>query len=388
MESIVLHCDMDRFYCAVEEKHDPELRDIPFAVCGDPAMRHSIVMSANSAARKYGVRAGLRYADARQLCPALKYVTADMAKYLVEAKAAREVYRKYSDKIIPYGMDESWIFLDDGVTWHEARQIADLIRIEIMYSMELSASIGVSYNLIFSKIGSDYKKPNGITVITMDDYKEIIWPLDVEKLLFVGEVRKKTLYSHGIRTIGDIAQAEYGFLSKILNSKVGYDLWQFANGNDRNFKPESDKIGSIGNTITPPADLWTTEEASAVIYMLASAVCARLRKHSLKTRCVSITLKDNKFNKSSRQCTLEQATDSVNKVFNRSFSLFKSHYKWECPIRSIGIRVTGLDECAQMTLFEDADCDTIGFNISSQVKRLTERFGALQVENAGGLERW
>ena len=107
MKRLVLHCDMDRFYCAVEEKHDPALRGIPFAVCGDPAMRHSIVMSANSVARMYGVRAGLRFADARKLCPVLRYVTADMAKYLVEAKAAREVYLKYSDKIVPYGMDES-----------------------------------------------------------------------------------------------------------------------------------------------------------------------------------------------------------------------------------------------------------------------------------------
>ena len=387
MERIMLHSDMDRFYCAVEEKFNPSLKIIPFAVCGDPAMRHSIVMSANNIARQYGVRAGLRYADARQLCPSLKYVTADMSKYLVETKAAREVYLKYTDKITPYGMDESWIDLGDRISWYEARQIAELIRLEIMYSLGLSTSIGVSYNLIFSKIGSDYNKPNEITVVTRDKFKDIIWPLDVEKLLFVGQVRKRILTAYGIRTIGDIANADPGHLATILRCKVGYDLWQFANGDDRNFKPESDKIGSIGNTITPPADLQTNDEVSAVIYMLASAVCARLQKHSLKARSVSISLRDNQFNKSSRQCTLEQSTDSTNRIFSHAFNLFKTHYHWNNPLRSIGIRATNLDNDIQLSLYEDKDCDTIDINISSQLKRLTERFGVLQVESAGGFEK-
>ena len=391
MERLVLHSDMDRFYCAVEEKHNPSLKMIPFAVCGDPAMRHSIVMSASSLARQYGVRAGLRFADARILCPELKYITADMSKYLVEAKAAREVYLKYSARIIPYGMDESWILLDEGVTWHEARQIAELIRLEIMYGMELSTSIGVSYNLIFSKIGSDYQKPNGITVITNDDYKDIIWPLDAEKLLFVGAVRKRMLTGHGIRTIGDIAKADPVFLTQILRSKVGHDLVQFANGNDKNFKPESDKIGSIGNTITPPADLQTDDEVSAVLYMLASAVCSRLQKHAMKAKCISISLRDNQFNKTNRQCTLEHSTDSVNRIFKRAYDLFKTHYKWKIPLRSIGIRTTNFDSSTQLSLCDDMDCDIIDANISRHVKRLTERFGSLKVENAFGFhneERW
>ena len=244
---------------------------------------------------------------------------------------------------------------------------------------------------IFSKIGSDYQKPNGITVITNKNYKDIIWPLDAEKLLFVGEVRNRMLTSHGISTVGDIAKSDPVFLSQVLRSKVGYDLWQFANGNDKNFKPESDKIGSIGNTITPLADLQTDDEVGAILYMLASAVCSRLQKHSMKAKCISISLRDNQFNKTSRQCTLEQSTDSVNRIFKRAYDLFRTHYKWEIPLRSIGIRTTNLHSSTQLSLYDDIDYDIMDANISNQVKRLTERFGSLKVENALGIhngERW
>ena len=384
MERIFLHSDMDRFYCAVEEKHDPQLKNIPFAVCGDPAMRHSIVMSASSLARRYGVRAGLRFADARKLCPQIKYITADMPKYLAEAKAAREVYLKYSDEIIPYGMDESWIVLEDGVTWHEAGQIADLIRMEIMYSMELSTSVGVSYNLIFSKIGSDFQKPNGKTVITMDNFKEKVWPLDVGKLLFVGVVREKALTRAGILTIGDIASADPYMLSRVIRCKAGYDLWQFANGDDRSFKPTSDKIGSIGNTITPPSDLKNNEEISAVLYMLASAVCARLRKHSLKAKCISVTMRDNRFNKIIRQSTLGIATDSINKVYCSAAYLVKTHYPWENQLRSIGIRAANFETNTQLTLCGSEEDDIMDETVNRYVEQITARLGKLQVESAGG----
>jgi DNA polymerase-4 len=277
-------------------------------------MRHNIVMSANSVARRHGVRAGLSFTDAKLLCPRLQKVTADYPKYLAEAKAAREVFRKYTDKIVPYGLDEGWLYMEDGVTWHEARQIAELIRLEIMYSLGLSASVGVSYNLIFSKIASDYEKPNGLTVITRENYRELVWPLAAKRLLFVGAVRERTLADHHIRTIGDIAATDPLYLRRILRSKVGYDLWAFANGDDRDFHPENDRIGSIGNTITPPKDLRSNEEVVAIIRMLAAAVCTRLQRHRLKARCIALHLRDNHFDTMTRQSTMKQGTDNAERV--------------------------------------------------------------------------
>lgn len=385
MERVVLHCDMDNYYASVEEKYNPSLKRVPFAVCGDPEMRHSIVMSKNALAKKAGVKTGISYSQARQLCPNLEYVKADMRKYLVETKAARAVYLKYSDKIVPYGMDESWIVLDNGVTMDEAAQLADVIRIEMMYSLGLSASVGVSFNYIFSKLGSDFNKPNGTMVITKDNYKRIVWPLPANELLFVGEARKKVLSCAGIHTIGNIAQADPQLLIKLLG-KAGYDLWRFANGDDKGFDPAIDEIGSIGNTITPPEDICSDEEVSAVIYLLVNAICTRLTKHELKTRCVSICIRNNKFEKVIRQCTLSRFTDHVNVIFNSAFELFRKNYKWQHPLRSIGVRVDSLDEHTQLSLFDD-DCD-LNIDINARIKALTSKFGELNVEKTSMVKDW
>ena len=386
MERVILHCDCDNYFASVEEKHRPALKYKPFAVCGDPAMRHSIVMAKNALAKKAGVRTGLSYAQARQICPGLGYIIADMPKYLIETKAIREVYLKYSDKIVPYGMDESWIDLTETcVSMKEAEQIADIIRIEIMYSLGLSASVGVSFNYIFSKIGSDLNKPNGTTVITRENYKQTVWALPACELLFVGNSRQKALAGAGIRTVGDIARSDPERMIKLLG-KVGYDLWSFANGDDRHFDPSIDKIGSIGNTITTPEDLYNDKEVSAVIYLLVNAIVTRLRKHNLKTKCVSICTRDNKFEKVIRQSTLSHFTDKTNIIFNQAFELFKRNYMWKRPLRSIGVRVDNLDEHDQISLF-DNDCE-LSIDINSRVKALTQRFGKLKFEKAATTREW
>lgn len=385
MERAVLHCDMDNYYASVEEKYNASLKKVPFAVCGDPEMRHSIVMSKNALAKSAGVKTGLSFYQAKQICPSLEYVKADMPKYLAETKNAREVYLKYTDKIVPYGMDESWVVFENGITLDEAAQLADVIRIEIMYSLGLSASVGVSFNYIFSKLGSDFNKPNGTTVITKDNYRQIVWPLPASELLFVGNCRKKVLSGVGIHTIGDIAREDPERLIKLLG-KVGYDLWQFANGNDKGFVPNNDTIGSIGNTITPPGDLCSDEDVSAVIYLLVNAICTRLRKHGLKTRCVSICMRDNRFEKIIRQCTLSKFTDNINIIFNSAYELFKKNYKWCNPLRSMGVRVDRLDKNDQLSLFEE-DCRP-SVDINSRLKALTRKFGMLNVEKTATTREW
>lgn len=388
MERILLHCDMNNYFASVEEKTNSNLKRIPFAVCGDPEMRHSIVMSKNNLAKKAGVLTGISYYQAKQICPELICIKADYQKYLKEAKFARNIYLKYTDTIIPYGMDEAWIDLtQSGVSMNEAKQIADLIRVEIMYTQGLSASVGVSNNYIFSKLGSDYRKPNATTVISQDNYKDIVWPLPASDLLFVGKERYKKLMAVGIKTIGDLAITDPKVLIKLLG-KVGYDLWCFANGDDRSFSPENDEIGSIGNTITPPDDLFNDEEASAIIYLLANSICIRLKKHCLKACCISICMKDNKFNKIIRQCSTKNPTDSVNSIFNRAFELFKKNYKWNHPLRSIGLRVDNLYSLKyeQLSFFND-DCE-INIDIDSRVKDLMSKFTNLNVEKTATTKDW
>jgi DNA polymerase-4 len=389
MGRVILHCDMNNFFATVEEKYNPALRKVPFAVCGDPEMRHNIVLAKNNLAKMAGVITGLSYRQAQEICPGLKFVKANMLRYLKEAKIARQIYRKYTDTIIPYGLDEAWVDLTEtGVSMDEGRQIADLIRIEIMYSQDLSASVGVSDNLIFSKFGSDYKKPNATTVITRANYQQLVWPLPSSALLFVGKKREKILANVGIKTIGDIAQANPKRLERLLG-KVGYDIWCFANGDDRNFHPENDIIKSIGNTITPPEDLHSTEDTSAIIYLIVEAICKRLRKHNMKAGSVSINLKDNHFNIITRQCTLSYPTDSMNLIFNRAFSLFLRYYPWVKPMRYVGVRVGNLvtQEFEQMVLFETDECE-ICVDIDERVRNLIARFGKLSFEKTAMTKEW
>jgi DNA polymerase-4 len=342
-------------------------------------------MAKNSLAKKAGVPTGISYRQAKQICPNLGYVTADLGKYLEQTKLMREIFNKYSNEVTPYGMDEA--FMEIGpVSFHEAEQIADLIRIEIKYSLGLSASLGVSYNNIYSKIGSAYRKPNSITVITPDNYREIVWPLAASELLFVGSKRTRLLRGIGIETIGDIARSDSDKLVKLIG-KAGYDLWCYANGDDRNFKPNSDTIGSIGNTITPPADLRSNDEAGAIIYLLVTTVCARLKKHSLRANCVSISMRDSEFNKVIRQRSFKNNTDSVNYIFNQAYSLFAKHYKWEKPLRSVGVRVDNLESIHQLALFPYDECKLI-LDVDSRVKNLTDKFGVLKVEESATSREW
>lgn len=380
---------MNNYFASVEEKSNPDLKKIPFAVCGDPEMRHSIVMSKNALAKKAGVITGISYFQAKKICPKLGYVRADYQKYLRETKFARNIYLKYTDTVVPYGMDEAWIDLTQtGVNLNEARQIADLIRLEIMYTQGLSASVGVSDNYIFSKLGSDYKKPNATTVISRENYRQVAWPLPASELLFVGKERYKKLLSAGVRTIGDIAACDPKMLLGLFG-KAGYDLWRFSNGDDRGFKPGNDEIGSIGNTITPPQDLHNNEEAGAILFLLAHSVCARLKKHGLKACRISICIKDSRFNIITRQCSVKHPTDSVNLIFNKAFELFAKHCKWENPLRSVGVRVDNLHngDYEQLTFFSDDDCE-ISMDIDSRVKALTSKFKNLKMEKTAATKDW
>lgn len=389
MERVILHCDMNNFFATVEEKYDPALRRVPFAVCGDPEMRHNIVMAKNSLAKRAGIITGLSYHQATEICPGLGFVKANMPRYLKETKTSRQTYLKYTDTIIPYGLDEAWIDLTEtGASIDEGRQIADLIRLEIMYAQGLSASVGVSDNLIFSKLGSDYRKPNATTVITKTNYRQLVWPLPASDLLFVGEKRKKVLASIGINTIGDIAQANQKVLERLLG-KVGYDIWCFANGDDRNFHPENDRIQSVGNTLTPPEDLHSNEDVSAIIYLIVNSICERLHKHHLKAYCISVSLKDNQFNSMTRQCSMSYPTDSIKVIFNRAFHLFLRHYTWANPLRSVGVRVNNLvtREFEQLSLFEMDECE-ICVDIDGRVQKLTSRLGKLSFEKTAMTKDW
>ena len=355
MESVVLLVDMNNYYASVESLHNPNLRRVPMAVIGDPAMRHGIILAKNDLAKKSGVMTAESIYAAKQKCPNLTTVMADYPKYVKYAKLAREIYSQYSDDVIHYGLDESWVVLTGRVSNIESgRRTADDIRERIKSELGLTVSVGVSYNFIFSKLASDMKKPDATTVLTKNDLQPIIWNLPAFDLLFVGKATRQKLAGMGILTIGDLAQRDLRDLRRVLG-KNGETLWLFANGNDSCFDPRTpvdNPFKSIGNTVTMPYDLQDELDILTMLYVLSKTVSARLKKHTVKASCVAILIKYSDFKTINRQLTVEIPINDEQALYVNAKRLFLSNFD-KRAVRSIGIHVSKLDNnrYEQLTLF-------------------------------------
>ena len=346
-DRIILHSDCNCFYAAVEMLHDPKLRDIPMAVGGDPQARHGIVLTANYIAKRRGVKVGMAPWQAKQACRDLVFVSPHYDEYIRFSKKARNIYADYTDLVEPFGLDESWLDItqtagvlgtDDGIS--VAREISDRIKKEL----GITVSIGVSWNKIFSKFGSDYKKPDAITQISRENYKEIVWKSDVSDLLFVGRRTEIKLRKYGILTIGDLAMTDPEFLDQIFG-KVGYILSAFARGEDHTPVAAANDIApikSVGNSTTTPRDLVDDNDVRLVIYLLSESVAARLRENRFKGDVIGISVRDNGLFSFTRQHRVKIPTNISEEIAGYAWELFKANYTWEHPIRSVGVRVSNL----------------------------------------------
>lgn len=294
MDRIILHSDCNCFYASVEMLHHPELAGKPLAVGGDPEARHGIVLTANYIAKRMGVKTGMALWQARQACPDLVFVPPRMDLYLRFSRMAREIYLEYTDQVENFGCDEAWLAVErsrsikgDGMTI--AREISDRIKQEL----GITVSIGVSWNKIFAKLGSDYKKPDAITEISRENYKEIVWPLPASDLLYVGRSTERKLSRVGIHTIGELACAEPAHLQSFLG-KMSLVLSAFANGLDDSPVSEDGyhaPVKSIGNSTTTPRDLTTDTDVKIILMALSESVAARLRKNGFCAGVVEISIR-------------------------------------------------------------------------------------------------
>lgn len=333
----ILHSDCNSFYASVEAAEDLSLAGRPVAVCGDPALRHGIILAKSSLAKKYGVITGEAVWQARQKCPGLVLIPADQRKYLHYSRMMRAIYRRYTCLVEPFGLDESWL----DVTGHSlcGEEIAAQIRVAAREELGITVSIGVSFNKVFAKLGSDMRKPDATTVITPDNFRDKVWPLPVDNLLYVGRATRRRLAGLGMTTIGDLARAPDGLIRALLG-KNGETLQRFARGRDDSpvlDAQEADEIKSISNSTTTPRDLCDEEQAKAVIYLLADSVGARLRAHGMACRTVSLWMRDSELVSLSRQRRLAQSSDLGSDIARAAMNLLREHYAWRLPLRSLGV---------------------------------------------------
>ncbi len=388
MERVILHCDANAFYASVECLYTPSIRHRPVAVCGSVEERHGIVLTKNQIAKQFGVQTGEAIWQARQKCPDLICVPPDYGLYIRFSKRMRRIYEEYSDRVESFGLDEAWIDLSSpGLTVRGGERIAHEIRLRVKRELGITVSVGVSFNKIFAKLGSDMKKPDAVTVIPADSFREKVWPLPVGDLLFVGPATRRKLADMNVRTIGDLARFDAECLRGRLG-KPGLVLKAYAAGLDRSPVMPADAriaIQSVGNSATPSHDLQTPADARCLCYLLAESVAARLRQEGLRARCVSLSVRSAELVTRSCQQTLPRATNLTGEIAQAAVQLFDGRFAGGFPYRSAGLSCSVLtpdDAPVQLDFLGDEARRIKTERLESAIDGLRRRFGHQIVRRA------
>ena len=392
MERAILHCDLNNFYSSVELVKHPELQGKPVVVAGDITKRHGIILAKSYEAKAYGITTGDALYEAHEKCPDLVAVDAHFEDYLYYSQRVKAIYERYSDQIESYGIDECWIDVTGSLSYFgcDAKTLADRIRKQVFEELGLTISVGVSWNKVFAKLGSDYQKPDATTVISKDNYQQLVWELPAQDLLFVGRSSAEKLYRQGIYTIGDIARSEASLMKQLLG-KVGEMLWAFANGMDVSKVALSDymrEIKSVGNSITTVRDIYTEEEAKLVFYVLCESVAERLKRQGLEGRTISIYLRSWDLHSFTRQVTLDDPTDICEEIMEQVMILLHRHYAFKEPLRSIGLQVAQLkpkQRPVQLALMDDHKKRNRSRTIDQVMAAVRERYGHASIKRCSML---
>lgn len=387
----ILHVDMNNFYASVECLYRPEIRHLPVAVAGDPLNRHGIILAKNMIAKRLGVKTGEAIWEAKQKAPKLVTVPPDFAKYLKFSRLARDILYDYTDQIEAFGLDENWADVTGSLSlFGNAHDIAELIRKRVKDELGITVSIGVSFNKIFAKLGSDYKKPDAITDIMPDNFKSLVWPLPASDLLYVGKATSRKLTSIGITTIGGIAKCQKDVLCRKLG-KWGEVLWLFANGLDTapvRLLGKEAAVKSVGNGITCPRDLTADEDVQLVFTVLAESVAARLRDYNLKCTGVEIQIRDKYLYYMTRQQKISRPTFLSSDIIAAAMQLFRANYRWFYPVRAValkGINLVTADTLVELSIFEDEKRNLAAENLARTIDDLRKRFGHDSILRASSL---
>lgn len=381
MQRTILHIDINGCYASIECLHNPIIRNKPVAVGGDVKARHGIILAKNEYAKKFGIKTGEALWQAKQKCPQLVIVPPNYDLYLRFSRLTRQIYEKYTDRIEPFGLDEAWLDVSGSqCDLADGEKLADEIRRRIKFELGITVSVGVSYNKVFAKLGSDYKKPDAVTVFSQDNFRQKVWPLPVEQLLYVGRATGRKLTAYGVYTIGQLAQTDLQILKNRFG-KWGVMLYRFANGQDHSAVAcvgNEAVIKSIGNSTTTPRDLYNEQDAKIVFYMLAESVAERLREAGFRARTVQIGLRDRELHSFERQLKLNSSTCLAAELHKAAMHLLRANYNWSIPLRSIGLRACDLipaTEPKQFNLFIDEPQNDKQESLEKTVDEIRRRFG-------------
>ena len=394
MDRVILHCDCNNYFASVELLDKPELRDQPVAVAGDPEGRHGIILAKNQIAKNYGVQTAETLWQAKKKCPGLILLPPHMDKYRAMSRRVNAIYLDYTDQVEAFSIDESWLDVTASRNlFGDGAAIADLLRRRVREELGITISVGVSWNKTFAKMGSDYKKPDATTVITREKVSQILYPLPVTDLIFVGKSSGQVLARHGIHTIGDLAACSMAEAEAWLG-KGGKGLWLAARGLDDSpvrCYGEHEAVKSVGNGMTYPQDLVGREACIAGLTPLCESVGARLRAQHLKCRTITLQIKDPQLKVISRQKPVDPPTNLTRYLLREVIQLLESAWPEDAPVRLFTVTAGSLmDESApvtaQLSFLEEAPReDPRQRRLEQVLDGLRNRFGQDAIATARGL---
>ncbi len=372
---------MNNFFASVEMLLDPSLKNKCIAVCGSKQERRGIVLAKNELAKKCGVTTAEPIWQAVRKCPKLKIVSPHYEYYSYYSQKAKEIYLRYTDLVEPFGIDECWLDVTGSTRlFGSGEQIANNIRNQVRNELGLTVSVGVSFNKVFAKLGSDMKKPDATTVISKENYKQKVFPLPASALLGVGKSVNEKLKRMGIDTIGELAQIPKSTLEYRLG-KCGSLLWDYANGEDasviHHYKYR-EPIKSVGHGTTTAVDLKTNDEVKKLILSLSLSVSRRLRECNLAASAIQVSVRDAKLLTRDFQVAFPQNTNNAVQIANQAFEIFKTRYDWHSEVHSLTVRAINLlsaDTATQLDMFHTADFYNKTETIDKTVDEVTKRFG-------------
>lgn len=345
MSRVILHCDINSCFASIEAALNPKLKGKALVVGGSERDRHGIVLAKSEEAKAYGIKTAETLYEARKKCPHLVVVPPQYGEYLKVSKAAQEIYYRYTNQVEPFGLDECWLDVTGSThLFGSGKKIADELREVFISELDVTISCGVSFNKIFAKLGSDFKKPNATTCIYEETFREQVWPLHCSELMGIGRATTKKLASRAIYTLGDFAEASPHMIKRLLG-KPGVELWHFVNGRDfSRVKPAElgVPVKTVGNGTTCVENLVGEEEVWRVMYALSQNVSRRLRSYELEARGVQITIRESDLQFKQWQAPLPLPTQCAKEIASAAHGLFKSVYSWEKEVRAVTVRAINL----------------------------------------------
>ena len=374
----ILHSDVNNFFASVEISQNPQLKSLPVAVSGNPLKRNGVILAKNYIAKEKGVKTGQTIGEALAFCPNLVCLPPHYPVYEEISEKLHQLYLTYSNFVEPLGLDECWIDVTESEKYlgKTGKEIADEIRQKVKNQFGFTVSVGVSFNKIYAKLGSDLKKPDATTVVSYENFKQIAFPLPIESVIGFGWRLCKKFNSIGVKTISDFVNLDDGFINHIMGI-TGLKLKQELLGQSNEKVCDYYLLPppkSIGNGTTTIYDISRRDEIEKVVVMLCEKVCLRMKKHGVYSHTLTVTIKDKNLKIKRKSKKIEQS-NNIKFISNEAMKIVDEIWDYRIPVRAIRVRASSLttNKIKQLSIFDEKEK-----NLTVLISEIKEKYGNIE----------